>query len=243
MLAPPPPRYFAHRGGGTLAPENTLAGIRLAARLGYRAVEFDVMLSGSGTPVLIHDETLERTTNGSGAVATTDDAALFALDAGGEPPPRFAQAVRLCGEFGLLANVEVKTASGFERQTAQRVAAEVRADWLASPLLFSSFSRTALQVLQAELPELPRAWLLAALPDDWRAEARRLGVVALHLDLALVTPGLVRECAGLGLAVRTYTLQTPALADYLFGIGVAGVFVDPLDCFLPQALADRSAIG
>lgn len=72
MLAPPPPRYFAHRGGGTLAPENTLAGIRLAARLGYRAVEFDVMLSGSGTPVLIHDETLERTTNGSGAVATTD---------------------------------------------------------------------------------------------------------------------------------------------------------------------------
>ena len=73
MLAPPP-RYFANRGGGTLAPENTLAGIRLAARLGYQAVEFDVMLSGSGTPLLIHDETLERTTNGSGAVATTDDA-------------------------------------------------------------------------------------------------------------------------------------------------------------------------
>lgn len=241
MLAPPP-RYFAHRGGGTLAPENTLAGIRLAARLGYQAVEFDVMLSGSGTPLLIHDETLERTTNGSGAVATTDDATLFALDAGGEPPPRFAQAARLCGELGLLANIEVKPAAGRERETAACVAAAVKAGWSGVPPLFSSFSHTALQVLQAELPDLPRAWLLDGLPDDWRSTARRLGVVALHLDLALVTPGLVGECAGLGLAVRAYTLQTPALADYLFGIGVAGVFVDPLDRFQPQAPADRSAI-
>lgn len=229
----PPPRYFAHRGGGTLAPENTLAGIRLAARLGYRAVEFDVMLSGSGTPLLIHDETLERTTNGSGVVAMTDDATLFALDAGGEPLPRLVDAARLCGELGLLANVEVKPAAGFERETAQRVAAEVKAAWPGLPPLFSSFSRTALQVLQAELPALPRAWLLDVLPDDWRSAARQLGVVALHLDLALVTPALVRECTGLGLAVRAYTLQTPALADYLFDIGVAGVFVDPLDRFRP----------
>ena len=57
----PLPRWFGHRGGGALAPENTLAGIRLAGRLGFAAVEFDVMLSGDGTPVLIHDETLERT--------------------------------------------------------------------------------------------------------------------------------------------------------------------------------------
>ena len=64
----PLPRWFAQRGGGSLAPENTLAGIRLAAGLGYRAVEFDVMLSADGTPVLIHDETLERTTNGAGRV-------------------------------------------------------------------------------------------------------------------------------------------------------------------------------
>jgi glycerophosphoryl diester phosphodiesterase len=71
------PRWFAHRGGGSLAPENTLAGIRLAARLGFKAVEFDVMLSGDGTPVLIHDETLERTTNGVGRVCDTPDNAYF----------------------------------------------------------------------------------------------------------------------------------------------------------------------
>ena len=52
------PRWIAHRGGGKLAPENTLAGIRLAARLGFRAVEFDVMLSADGTPVLVHHAAL-----------------------------------------------------------------------------------------------------------------------------------------------------------------------------------------
>ena len=117
------PRWFAHRGGGVLAPENTLAGIRLAARLGYRAVEFDVMLSGDGTPVLIHDETLERTTNGVGLVSETPDSVLFSLDAGcGEPIPRFAEAAALCRELGLLANVEIKPATGFEGQTAEVVA-------------------------------------------------------------------------------------------------------------------------
>jgi len=225
------PRRFAHRGGGTLAPENTLAGIRLAASLGYRAVEFDVMLSGSGTPVLIHDETLARTTNGQGAVAATDDAALFALDAGGEPIPRLDQAVGLCAELGLLANIEIKPAAGHDVATAQRVLDTFAAGWPGLPPLFSSFSRPALQVLQAAAPQLPRAWLLDSLPDDWRDVARRLGVVALHLDLALVTPALVAECRRLGLAVRAYTLETPALADYLFGIGVAGIFVDPLDRF------------
>ena len=96
------PRWFAHRGGGSLAPENTLAGIRLAASLGYKAVEFDVMLSGDGTPVLIHDETLERTTNGSGLVSDTPDSKLFVFDAGGgEPIPSFAEAAALCRELGL----------------------------------------------------------------------------------------------------------------------------------------------
>ncbi len=115
----PLPRWIAHRGGGRLAPENTLAGIRMAARLGFKAVEFDVMLSGDGTPVLIHDETLERTTNGAGRVCDTPDSVLFSLDAGhGERIPRFAEAAALCRELGLLANVEIKPAAGHELATA-----------------------------------------------------------------------------------------------------------------------------
>jgi len=110
------PRLIAHRGGGVLAPENTLAALRMAATRGYRAVEFDVMLSADGTPMLIHDETLERTSSGRGAVAETSDATLVTLDAGswfggsfaGEPLPRFLDAGRLCVSTGLWANVEIK---------------------------------------------------------------------------------------------------------------------------------------
>ena len=135
------PRWIAHRGGGSLAPENTLAGIRLAARLGYRAVEFDVMLSGDGTPVLIHDETLGRTTNGTGPICETPDALLFSLDAGeGERIPRFAEAAGLCRELGLLANVEIKPATGHELVTAEvvsRLTAELWRGAAIQPLLSS----------------------------------------------------------------------------------------------------------
>src|SRR5262252_8636291 len=122
----PHPRIIGHRGGGMLAPENTLAGIRKASAMGFGAVEFDVMLAADGTPILIHDETLDRTTNGSGAVSATPYAEIAALDAGGwlapqyrgERVPRFQDAARLCVELELWANVEIKPAAGFERETA-----------------------------------------------------------------------------------------------------------------------------
>ena len=78
----PLPRVVAHRCGGSLAPENTLAGLPITAALGFGAVEFDVMLSADNTPWLIHDETLERTSNGKGLVSATPDSVLQSLDAG-----------------------------------------------------------------------------------------------------------------------------------------------------------------
>ena len=77
----PYPRIVAHRGGGTFAPENTLGAIRFGAALGFRGVEFDVMLAGDGTPVLFHDETLKRTTGRRGRVSNTDFETLEQLDA------------------------------------------------------------------------------------------------------------------------------------------------------------------
>ena len=91
------PRVFAHRCGAVLAPKNTLCGLRVTVAMGGRAVEFDVMLSADGSPWFIHDETLERTTNGTGRVCETSDSLLRCLDAwsyqhpafAGEPLPRF----------------------------------------------------------------------------------------------------------------------------------------------------------
>ncbi|MGB8204876.1 MAG: glycerophosphodiester phosphodiesterase family protein, partial [Candidatus Baltobacteraceae bacterium] len=86
----PYPNVFAHRGGGALAPENTLAGFDVAARHGQAAAEFDVKLSADDVPFLLHDDTVERTSNGRGAAASLRYVELAGLDAGGWFGPEFA---------------------------------------------------------------------------------------------------------------------------------------------------------
>jgi glycerophosphoryl diester phosphodiesterase len=230
----PLPRWIAHRGGGSLAPENTLAGIRVAARLGYRAVEFDVMLSGDGTPVLIHDETLERTTNGAGRVCDTPDSLLFSLDAGkGERIPRFAEAAALCRELGLLANVEIKPAAGHEHATAAVVARQTADLWRGAAVqpLLSSFSLAALAVARVVAPEISRGVLFEAPPRDWLAEVRRLHAISLHCDADLVGDEVLAQAQAHDIPVLCYTVNAPEQAKMLFARGVSGVFTDRLDLF------------
>jgi glycerophosphoryl diester phosphodiesterase len=230
----PLPRWIAHRGGGALAPENTLAGIRLAAALGFRAVEFDVMLSGDGTPVLMHDETLERTTNGRGPVGETSDAELFALDAGGgERIPRFDEAAALCRELGLLANVEIKPACAHEERTAATVARMTLELWRGAelPPLISSFSLPALAVARDLAPGIPRGILYEAVPAGWMDELARLDAVSLHCDAVLLDENVLLEARSRRVPVLCYTVNQPEMATSLFGKGVSALFTDRLDLF------------
>ena len=233
-MSAPLPRWFAHRGGGSLAPENTLAGIRLAAAMGYRAVEFDVMLSGDGTPVLIHDETLERTTNGHGRVADAADAELFALDAGnGERIPRLTEAAALCRELGLLANVEIKPSTGRDAETAEVVAHEVRAAWRDAALLplISSFSLPSLAVARDIAPEIPRGILYTVVPDNWLDDMVRLQAVSLHCKAARVGDPVLAEARRRNIPVLCYTVNAVDPAERLFQRGVHALFTDRLDLF------------
>ena len=230
----PLPRWIAHRGGGSLAPEKTLAGIRVAARLGFKAVEFDVMLSGDGTPVLIHDETLERTTNGAGRVCDTSDPLLFSLDAGhGERIPRFAEAAALCRELGLLANVEIKPAAGHELATAAVVSRQTADLWRGAAFqpLLSSFSLAALEVARDVAPEISRGVLFEAPPRDWRAEVQRLRAISLHCDADLLRDEVLAEARAHDIPVLCYTVNAPEQAEMLFSRGVSGLFTDRLDLF------------
>lgn len=232
------PRWFAHRGGGCLAPENTLAGIRLAAHLGFKAVEFDVMLSGDGTPVLIHDETLERTTDGVGLVCETPDALLFALNAGnGEPIPRFAEAALLCRQLGLLANVEIKPATGFERSTAEIVARMTGELWHDAPVqpLISSFSLEALAIARDLAPQIRRGVLFEAVPAGWLTEMQHLQAVSLHCDADLLTDPVLAEANAEGIPVLCYTVNAEKQAKNLLKRGVSGMFTDRLDLFAAEA--------
>ncbi len=239
----PLPRWIAHRGGGTLAPENTLAGIRLAARLGFAAVEFDVMLSQDGTPVLIHDESLERTTNGHGRVAETVDAIMFSLDAGwGEHVPRLSDAAALCRQYGLLANVEIKPAAGHEVRTGEVVAREAAALWPDAPSrpLLSSFSFEALEVARQVAPDLPRGLLYEKVPDDWLATFERLGAYSMHCRADCLSDEVLGQAREREVPVLAYTVNDPLAAKLLLGRGVASLFTDRLDLFAPETSLYKS---
>ena len=236
------PRFFAHRGGGCLAPENTLAGIRLAARLGYRGVEFDVMLCSDGVPVLIHDETLERTTNGAGLVSQTSLMELRRLDAGGkmhpvyagESIPTFAEALACCRQLGLSANVEIKPAAGFARETGNAVG-RIVASAEPGALLLSSFSEEALLAARESSPTTLRALLFGAPPPDWRDRLKDLGCEALHCSQQHMTPELAAEIAAAGIPFACYTVNGVQDASRLFALGAAALFTDRLDLFDPRS--------
>jgi glycerophosphoryl diester phosphodiesterase len=229
------PRIIAHRCGGALAPENTLAGLRLAARLGCGGVEFDAMLAADGVPVLMHDETLERTTSGSGRVAAMDSAGLARLDAGSrhhpgfaaEPVPTLVEALRLCAALGLWANVEIKPAAGQEAETGQAVARHAAA--ATGKVLLSSFSAVALRAAADAAVQLPRAMLFEAIPADWRERLMETGSRALHSSAGALTTEALQAVRDAGLPLACYTVNRRDEAERLFAVGVSAVFTDRPD--------------
>lgn len=240
----PYPRIVAHRGGGLLAPENTLAGIRLARNLGFVGVEFDVKLTADGIPVLMHDDTLERTTDGSGAVAQTSYKEIARLDAGGwfgnefsgEPVPSFAAASALCREAGVWANVEIKPCPGRERETGEAVARMAKLLWTGSqPLpLLSSFSALALEAAAVKSPELPRALLVVEVPVNWQAQMQRLQCVSLHASHRYLNAALVKAVHDAGYGVLAYTVNDSELALVLLDWELDALVTDQLDVITPH---------
>lgn len=234
----PYPRIVAHRAGGSVAPENTLVGLRAAAGLGFGGVEVDVRLAACGTPVLIHDATVDRTTDGYGTVSDLSAAELRRLDAGvwfgneyaGEPVPTLEAAMVLARATGLWMNLELKAEGDEAAETGAVVARAVAKHWgdASPPPLLSSFSEAALAAARDAAPDLPRALLVESLPADWRERAEGLGCRALHADHRRLTRELVDTIHAAGLAVAAYTVNDPGRAITLFEWGLDGLFTDEL---------------
>jgi glycerophosphoryl diester phosphodiesterase len=236
----PYPKVIVHRLGGALAPENTLAGLAIAARLGCKGVEFDVMLSRDGVPLVIHDETLERTTNGIGRVAEHEANALRLLDAGakhhaafgGEKIPTFAEVLLACQRYGILPNVEIKPARGFDVETAEATVRTVAEHWRDATLpLLSSFSYAALETVRDIAPHLPRALEVVKIPADWQAQVKALGCIGFHASAEDNELEVLRECRRHGLQMAIWTVNDRQQAETLFAAGMDAVFSDRPDLF------------
>lgn len=249
------PKILAHRGGGTLAPENTLAAMRCGLDYGFRAVEFDVMLSADGVPVLMHDPQFGRTVRGAGKVCETTAEALSGMDAGawfgpdfaGEPVPTFEQVVDFCKRNRIWMNIEIKPSPGFEEQTGHVVAgaterlfaAEIAAyagragaDNAALPVL-SSFSFDALLAAQSAAPAVPRGYLVDVIPADWLQRLRALEAIALHTNHKNLTAQQAKAVKNAGYGLFCYTVNDPARAREILAWGVDAFCTDRIDLIGP----------
>jgi glycerophosphoryl diester phosphodiesterase len=230
------PRLIGHRGIAARAPENTLISFRRAFEAGVKWVEFDVMLTADGVPIVIHDPSLKRTTQTRGRVGKLNYADVAHLDAGswfspefkGEKIPRFEEVIALLGELNLQANVEIKPYWGADRETAECVLQEIHDKWpkhLPAPLI-SSFSFEAMKIARDLAADLPRGLCLSRWSRHWQYYANELACSTVHLPVSAARADRIREVHETGRGVIVYTVNDPNQARELYALGVDGIFSD-----------------
>ena len=233
------PLVFGHRGARQAAPENTLAAFRKALEMGADGIELDVMLSADGVPVVIHDSTLERTTNGNGRVEERPLDQLRELDAGGhfspqfrgEPIPTLAEVLDAFGG-ALRINIELKSRSSADDGLEARVVELVRARALDSSVIFSSFNPLSLWRARRLAPEIRRGLLYARdmpiyLSRAWAAPF--LGLDAVHPEAGMVDARYMRWARSKGYHVNVWTVNEPPEMLRLIEVGVDMLITDRPD--------------
>ena len=241
------PIVIAHRGDKTHAPENTLAAFKLAAEKGADAIEFDVKLTADGQVIVLHDQTVDRTTNGTGKMSELPFAALRNLDAGawfseafpGERIPTLDEVFETVGKR-LYMNVELTNYATPGDDLVPKVVELVKKHGLQNRVLFSSFFARNLMKARSLLPEVPRGLLcMPGLVGFWgRTFTWRGDYFALHPHLADADPGLVNRVHAAGKRVHVWTVNAEEDLKRMIGLGVDAIFTD--DPALALRLLGRS---
>jgi len=231
-------RVIAHRGFSGAAPENTIAAVRAAIEIQADMAEIDVTLTADGHIVVIHDETLDRTTNGSGKVSDFSRAELQLLDAGAWFAPTFAgeripslDAVLDEIEDRILLNVEIKS-EAVDRGVVPKVASSIRKRGMIDQVVVSSFSPTALQQMHSVAPEIRTAVLYNTTfhkGQDSVEIVTDLGASVFNIKRQRLTGKMMRRCREHDIPVGIYTVNKPARMRRLVKKGVNAIFTDHPD--------------
>lgn len=229
------PPVIAHRGASGYAPENTIAAFTKAAQLGVKWIEFDVLPAACGKPVIIHNETLNKTTNGTGKVYSYPYDFLQSLDAGswfdpifsGEKIPSLLQVIDFLQNTKLNANIEIKPSVNDEllvKQVIKEMSPFLKTT--SSQILFSSFSFEILQLLRKQCPRCQLGLLLHDWEPNWMGMCESLQCVSIHVNDKILTRDAAITVKSAGKALLCYTVNDVLRAKELFEWGVDAVFSD-----------------
>jgi glycerophosphoryl diester phosphodiesterase len=230
------PIIFAHRGDSAHAPENTISAFKMAADKGAPAIELDVKLSADGHLIIIHDRTVDRTTNGHGEVRSLPLSALRELDAGvwfspqfrGERIPLLEEVFETLGKR-VIINVELTNYATPGDALVPQVVNLVKKFGLQESVMFSSFSSDNLRLAKTQLPEVACGLLARELwpgRQTRREEWIEKTYDALNPFVYDTTCQLVNRVHAKGKRVNVYTVNAGVLIKYLIGLGVDGIITD-----------------
>ena len=225
-----------HRGAALLAPENTLVSIERAAQAGAKWVEIDTQLTADKIPVVIHDETVDRCTNGTGKLSELTLADIQALDAGswfgkefeGTTIPTLEEAMLKCMELGVTLNLELKV---YNQHTTQSLTYEVlatveRINYPLDKLLFSSFNQDVLAQCKTHYPQVRRGFIC----DKWSQNSLNallcLDLYSIHIDHQLLDISIANEIKESGIILKIWTLNEPSKAKGFYEMGVDNIITD-----------------
>lgn len=229
-----------HRGARALAPENTLAGIKKAAECGATWVEMDVQLSADRVPVMIHDKTVNRCTNGRGSVGKMSLETLKQLDANakfsgadkdlysGEQIPTLEEALLLCEQLGITMNLEIK----IHRKTEvlplveQIVKTVKQLDFPLDKLVFSSFDLGVLTYSKTLYPEVRRGLITSKNKRNMMRKAQELSLYSIHYDQSKLTENMATKIKAAGLQLHIWTMNEPDKAAMFRSWGVDNIITD-----------------
>lgn len=228
------PAIVSHRGAALLAPENTLAGIEAAVQTGADFVEIDLRRTKDGRAILMHDPTVDRTTNGMGWVREYTLGQIRSMDAGshfdpafaGERVPTFEEAAAMLEPAPIAVFVELK--DDWSDAQLKPVVEHLRERQMVNRVVLQSFNLATMEGLQRVAPEFARALLTRELGDEIIDLALDLGVSGVGAKGALfaAVPGAVERLRAEGLGVAVYTLNTPDEWQFAADSGIDLVITD-----------------
>ncbi|MBF9003579.1 glycerophosphoryl diester phosphodiesterase [Vibrio nitrifigilis] len=235
-------KITAHRGLSSQAPENTMSAFLKAIEFGVPWIELDTQLSSDGIPVVIHDQTVNRCTNGSGIVTQMSLAELQSLDAGlwfsdtfrGEKIPTLESVLSLTKSHSIAINIELKTSPGDDVPTLCEKVAQLIIDKQFNPeqLLFSSFDTRALIEIKRHLPTIRRGHLWQEIPEDAEATLHEIDAFSVHCDYRFLTKPQARRLKAQGYEIYCYTPNFPTLVKSYWNWGVDMMITDTPQSFL-----------
>lgn len=229
-------KIWAHRGASAHAPENTLPAFELACSAGADGIELDVQLSKDGVPVVIHDEQIDRVSNGSGYVCdyTLEELKHFNVNKhfseyGKVTIPTLAEVYDLVKDTDVIINLELKNSEIFYEGLEEKVLHLAEENGLESRLLYSSFNHYSMRKIRKLLPTARTALLYSEGFMDIGEYARRNGAYAVHPSLKNMNyPGvdIVRECHDRGVRVHVWTVDEDADVEKMRKMGVDAVIMN-----------------